>query len=147
MCKWQIGQFQNIKIHTWLSGWGEQHKRNKFWNLNALSFPLLPSALKPSMNWTITFEKDHLFSVSETHKYIQNTARNLIKYNIFETYLGYRGCLTAVNLQIYLETLSLQWAHNVPKLLGVNYVAKNWAQVMMLKALPLAHFSSTLWIK
>ena len=115
MCKWQIGQFQNIKIHSKLSGWGEQHKRNEFWNLNAISFPLLPSALKPSMNSTITFEKDHLFRVSdisrsrETHKYIQNTAkfaRNLIKYNIFETYLGYWGCLIAVNVQIYLETLS-----------------------------------------
>ena len=41
----------------------------------------------------------------ETHKYMQNTAkfaRNLIKYNIFETYLSYWGCLIAVNLQIYL---------------------------------------------
>ena len=86
----------------------------------------------------------------KTHKYMQNITkftRNLIKYNIFETYLGYWGCLIAVNLQIYLETSSLQWAHNVPKLPGVNYVAKNWAQVMMLKALPLAHFSSTLWLK
>ena len=68
MCNWQIGQLQNIKIHTWLSGWVEQHKRNEFWNLNATSFPLLPSlcsALKPSMNLTITFEKDHLFRVSD----------------------------------------------------------------------------------
>ena len=85
----------------------------------------------------------------ETHKYMQNTAkfaRNLIKYNIFETYLRYWGCLIAVN-KIYLESLSPQWANNVPKLPGINYVAKNWAQVMMLQALPLAHFSSTLWIK
>ena len=79
----------------------------------------------------------------ETHKYIQNTAkfaRNLIEYNIFETYLGYWGCLIAVNLEIYLETSSPQWVNNVPKLPGVTYVVKNWAQVMMLKALPLAHF-------
>ena len=85
----------------------------------------------------------------ETHKYMQNTAkfaRNLIKYNIFETYLSYWGCLIDVHLQIYLDTSSLLWAHNVPKLPGVNYVAKHWAQAM-LKALPLAHFSSTLWIK
>ena len=85
----------------------------------------------------------------ETHKYMQNTAkfaRNLIEYNIFETYLGYWGCLIAVNLEIYLETSSPQWVNNVPKLPGVTYVVKNWAQVM-LKALPLAHFSSTLWIK
>ena len=86
----------------------------------------------------------------ETHKYMQNTAkfaRNLIEYNIFETYLGYWGCLIAVNLEINLETSSPQWVNNVPKLPGVTYVVKNWAQVMMLKALPLAHFSSTLWKK
>ena len=86
----------------------------------------------------------------EIHKYMQNTAkfaRNLIEYNIFETYLGYWGCLIAVNLEIYLETSSPQWVNNVPKLPGVTYVVKNWAQVMMLKVLPLAHFLSTLWIK
>ena len=74
-------------------------------------------------------------------------ARNLIKYNIFEIYLGFWGCLIAVNLQIYLETSPPQGANNVPKLPGINYVAKNRAQVMMLKALPPAHFLSTLWIK
>ena len=66
----------------------------------------------------------------ETQKYMQNItkfAKNLIKYNIFETYLGYWGCLIDVHLQIYLDTSSLQWVHNVPKLPGVNYVAKNWA--------------------
>ena len=41
-----------------------------------------------------------------------------------------------INLQIYLETSSPQQANKVPKLLGINYVAKNWALVMMLKALP-----------
>ena len=54
-------------------------------------------------------------------------------YDIFETYLGYWGCLIAINLRIYLETLSPQRAHNVAKLPGVNYVTKNWAQVMMLR--------------
>ena len=83
----------------------------------------------------------------ETHKYMQNTAKfaiNLIKYNIIiwnlSRLLGLFNCRT-------LETSSLQWAHNVPKLPDVNYVAKNWAQLMMLKALPLAHFLSNLWIK
>ena len=66
------------------------------------------------------------------------------RYNIFETYLGYWGCLIAENLQIYLETSSPQCANDVPKLPGVNYVVKNWTLVMMLKALPLAHFSSAL---
>ena len=37
-------------------------------------------------------------------------------------------------MQIYLETSSPRQANNVPKLPGVNYVAKNWALVVMLKA-------------
>ena len=84
---------------------------------------------------------------------MQNTAkfaRNLIKYmliNIFETYLGYWGCLIAVNEQIYLETSSPQQADNVLKLPGGNYVAKSWALVMTLRALPLAHFLSALLLK
>ena len=71
----------------------------------------------------------------EIHNNVRNTAkfaRNLIKYlsiQHIETYLGYWGCL------------------NVSKLPGVNYVVKNWALVMMLKALPLAHFSSTLLLE
>ena len=35
-------------------------------------------------------------------------------------------------------------ANNVPKLPGLDYVAKNWALAMMLKALPLVHFWSIL---
>ena len=35
----------------------------------------------------------------------------------------------------------------LPKLPGINYVAKHWALVMMLKALPLAHFSSALLLE
>ena len=38
-------------------------------------------------------------------------------------------------------------ANNVPKLPGVDYVAKNWALAMMLKALPLVHFWSVLLLK
>ena len=34
-----------------------------------------------------------------------------------------------------------------PKLLGVDYVAKNWALAMMLKALPLVQFRSVLLLK
>ena len=68
-------------------------------------------------------------------------------YNIFETYLSYWGYLLALNLQIYLHTSSLKRANNVLKLPGVNYVAKNWALVMMLKALPLVHFWSVLLLK
>ena len=50
----------------------------------------------------------------------------------------------AVNFQIYLGTSSLKRANNVPKLRGVDYVAKNWPLAMMLKALPLVHFWSVL---
>ena len=80
----------------------------------------------------------------------QNTAkfgRNLIKYLSVQYIWNLSqllGCLLAVNLQIYLETSSLKRANNVPKLHGVDCVAKNWALVMMLKALPLVLFSGLL---
>ena len=38
-------------------------------------------------------------------------------------------------------------ANNVPKLPGVDYVAKNWALAMMLMALPLVHFWRVLLLK
>ena len=88
--------------------------------------------------------------VTKACKMLQNSLENLTntcRYNIFETYHGYWGCLTAVNLQIYLESSSPQQANKVPKLPSVNYVAKNWVLVMMLKALPLANFSSALFFK
>ena len=57
--------------------------------------------------------------------------RNLVKilsnrclYNIFETYFSYWGYLLAVNLQIFLETLSLKRANNVPKLPGAIMLRK-----------------------
>ena len=53
----------------------------------------------------------------------------------------------AVNLLIYLETWSLKRANNVPKLPGVDYVAKNWALAMMSKALLLVQFWSVLLLK
>ena len=48
--------------------------------------------------------------------------------------------LLAINSQIYVKTSSLKRANKVPKLLGIDYVAKNWALAMILKALPLVHF-------
>ena len=88
----------------------------------------------------------------KTHKIQQNSVdilSNTCLYNIFETYLSYWGCLLAVNLQIYLETSSLKCANNVLKLLktGIDYVAKDWALAMMLKALLLVHFWSILLLK
>ena len=87
---------------------------------------------------------------TKTRKIPRNSVEilsNTCLYNIFETYLSYWGYLLAVNLQIYLDTSSLKRANNVPKLPGVDYVAKNWALAMMLKALPLVHFWSVLLLK
>ena len=64
---------------------------------------------------------------TKTRKIPQNSVKilsNTCLYNIFETYLSYWGYLRAVNLQIYLETSSLRRANKVPKLRGVDYVAK-----------------------
>ena len=87
---------------------------------------------------------------TKTRKILRNSVEilsNTCLYNIFETYFSYTGYLLAVNLQIYLGTSSLKRANNVPKLPGVDYVAKNWALAMMLKALPLVHFWSVLLLK
>ena len=78
---------------------------------------------------------------------LEEILSNSCLYNIFETYLSCWGSLPAVNLQIYLESSSLKLANNVPKLPGVDYVVKNWALAMMLKALPLVHFWSALLLK
>ena len=72
---------------------------------------------------------------------------NTCLYNIFETCLSYWGCLLPVKLANLSETLSLKHANNVPKLHGVDCVAKNWALAMMLKALPMVHFWSMLLMK
>ena len=80
------------------------------------------------------------------HKNTQNTCEIRQKsyqirlYSNFKTCLSYWGYLLAVNPQIYVKTSSLKCANNTPKLPGVDYVAKNWALAMMLKALPLVHF-------
>ena len=59
--------------------------------------------------------------------------------------LGVFICCKLANL--CLKTLSLKRANNVPKLQGIDYVAKNWALAMTLKALPLVHFWSVLLLK
>ena len=87
---------------------------------------------------------------TKTREVPQNSVEILLNtclYNIFETCFSYRSYLLAVNLQIYLGTLTLKRENKVLKLLGVDYVAKNWALVMMLKALPLVHFWNVLLLK
>ena len=54
--------------------------------------------------------------------------------------LSYWEYLLAVNLQIYLKTLSLKCANNIPKLSGVDYVAKNWELAMMLNGFATGSF-------
>jgi len=81
---------------------------------------------------------------TKTRKILRNLVKilsNRCLYNIFETYFSYWGYLLA-NL-----SSSLKRANNVPKLPGVDYVAKNWALAMILKALPLVHFLSVLLLK
>ena len=41
----------------------------------------------------------------------------------------------------------LKCANNIPRLPGIDYVAKNWALAIMLNALPLVHFWSVLLLK
>ena len=66
----------------------------------------------------------------EIHKNTQDTCEIRQKsyqirlYSNFETCLSYWGYLLAVNPQIYVKTSSLKCANNVPKLPGVDYVAK-----------------------
>ena len=87
---------------------------------------------------------------TKTRKIARNSVEilsNTCLYNVFETYFSYRGYLLAVNLQIYLGTSPLKCANNIPKLPGVDYIAKNWALAIMLKALPLVHFWSVLLLK
>ena len=70
----------------------------------------------------------------------QKFSRNLI------TYMSVQH-IWKLSQQIYLDTSSLKRGNNVPKLPGVDYVAKNWALAMMLKALPLVHFWSVLLLR
>ena len=82
---------------------------------------------------------------TKTRKIPVKFGRNLISN--FKTCLSYWGYLLAANPQIYVKTSSLKCANNTPKLPSVDYVAKNWALAMMLKALPLVHFRSILLLK
>ena len=78
---------------------------------------------------------------TKTRKIPQNLVEIVSTTCLYNIFLSYWGYLVAINLCIYLETLSLKCANNVSKLPGIDYVAKNWVLAMMLKALPLV-FSS-----
>ena len=57
------------------------------------------------------------------------------------------GVFTCLNLPNLCQNFVTEFGNNVPKLPGVDYVAKNWALAIMLKALPLVHFWSVLLLK
>ena len=69
------------------------------------------------------------------HEKNAKCGRNLIKY------------MSVQHIWNLFQLLGLKCANNIPKLPGVDYVAKNWALAMMLKALPLVHFWSVLLLK
>ena len=80
---------------------------------------------------------------AKTRKILQNSVEilsNTCLYSNFETCLSYWGYLLAVNSQIHVKTSSLKRGKNVPKLPGVDYVAKNWALAMMLKGFATGSF-------
>ena len=79
--------------------------------------------------------------------------RKYFQIHVGKTYLililAIRPVLFTPNVQIYLETSSLQRVNKVPKLPGVFRwtLRKNWALTIMLIALAFAHFSSELLLK
>ena len=93
---------------------------------------------------------------SEIHKNTQNTpkfGRNLIKYmsvqhiwNFYQLW-GLFTCRKLVNLSWNFVTEMCKQCPETPKLPGEDYVVKNLALAMMLKALPLVQFWSVLLLK
>ena len=57
------------------------------------------------------------------------------------------GVFTCLNLPNLCQNFVTEFGNNVPKLPGIDYVVKNWALAIMLKALPLVHFWSVLLLK
>ena len=90
---------------------------------------------------------------TKTRKIPRNSGRNLITYMSvqhvwnFSQLLGLFTCCKLVNLSWNFVTETCKQRPVTPKLPGVDYVAKNWALAMMLKALPLVQFWSVLLLK
>ena len=86
-------------------------------------------------------------------RWICKLQQNLLEIlsNTTTTYLKLFSAIGAVLNCCKLANLSWNFItttnEQCPKLPGVNYVAKNWALVVMLKALPLANFLSALSVK
>ena len=131
----------------------------KFWSWKVIK-PYLNNGCRSTFQgfWYFTWSQSRKIQVNlrtptkfaKTRKIPRNSVEilsNTCLYKVFETCFSYRGYLLAVNLQIYLGTSPLKRANNIPKLPGVDYIAKNWAPAIILKALPLVHFWSVLLLK
>ena len=85
---------------------------------------------------------------TKTRKIPRNSVQIFFKYMSvqhiwnFSQLLQLFTCRKLVNLSRNFVTETCKQRPETPKLPGVNYVAKNWALAMMLKALPLAQFWS-----
>ena len=80
-------------------------------------------------SWSHEIQVNQLNSAkfTKTRKILWNSVEilsNTFLYSNFETCLSYWGYLLAVNSQIYVKTSSLKRANNIPKLPGIDYVAK-----------------------
>ena len=90
---------------------------------------------------------------TKTHKIPRNSVQIFFKYMSvqriwnFSQLLRLFTCRKLVNLSRNFVTETCKQRPETPKLPGVNYVAKNWALAMMLKALPLVQFWSVLLLK
>ena len=87
----------------------------------------------------------------EIRKNTQNTAkfgRNLIKYMSVQQFWNLSQLLGVLQFTCCkIANLCQNFVTETCKLPGIEYVAKNWALAMMLKALPLFHFWSVLLLK
>ena len=93
----------------------------------------------------------HAARFTKTRKISRNSVEILSMsvrhiWNFFQL-LGLFTCRKLVNLSENFVTEMCKQRPETPKLPGVDYVAKNWAPAMMLKALPLVHFWSVLLLK
>ena len=105
-CPWEIFPSCGIGNDRWLV-----KDIFKFSRASDINFVLSQSCEIQVDLWNPSkFTKKHTIPCSSVE-----ILSNACLYNIFETYLSYWGYLLAVNLQIYLETLSLKHANNIPK--------------------------------
>ena len=128
-----------IKNHFHIKGWAhnlvliQRPRRAGKWPILQISF--MGNNKLQSVFWYFVRSWRRIIQVN-----LRNPAKFIRNQHIWNLSRSMGWIIIAVNLQIYLEFSSPQQANNFPKLPGINYAAKNLRLVMMLKALPLAHF-------